>query len=402
MVHSIINTSALIEDLEQELNRILQYWIDYTIDEENGGFIGEIDTQEHVIPNAQKGLVLNSRILWSFSSAALKYPNPDWEMMADRAFHYVASHFVDRTYGGAYWALNADGTIADGKKQTYGIAFCIYGLSEYVKLTNSEEALLLAKQLYEAIEAHCIDPVYKGYFEAFAEDWELLSDVRLSDKDENTPKTTNTHLHVVEAYANLYQVWPDTKLADRIRNILLLFNDHIIDKDTGHLKLFFTNEWQSTLNEFSFGHDIETAWLLQHCASVLNDSVYRERFEQLAILMTKFTTHWLDDDGSLYYEINVDTGVVNKEKHWWVQAEASIGLFNAWQLTGNYLYLKLFERNWVFIETFIVDKKHGEWYWGVTVDNELMKQPKVGFWKCPYHNTRACLELLKRLQTVDI
>ncbi len=398
MFNEALNRAAFSRGAEQELYSILQYWTDNTVDDINGGFVGEIDAQENRITQAEKGLVLNSRILWSFSAAALAYPNDEWEKMAGRAFRYIADHFMDRTYGGAYWSLDAGGFKKNGKKQTYGIAFCIYGLSEYVKLSADKEALDIAKELFLVLEENARDPLYGGYVEALTEDWKKLGDVRLSGKDDNAPKTTNTHLHVVEAYANLYEVWPDEKLAAAVRHILLLFSGHIIDKETGHLRLFFSNDWRPAGNKVSFGHDIEASWLLLHCARVLDDEKIKDKFKKLAIAVARATLPWMDNEGALWYEKDISNGDINKEKHWWVQAEAMVGFYNAYQLTDDKRYLQLVKGLWQFIQDHLVDQNMGEWYWGMREDNQRMNEPKAGFWKCPYHNTRACLELITRIK----
>ncbi|GAB3412813.1 AGE family epimerase/isomerase [Niabella aquatica] len=389
---------VLAREMDAELGHILRYWISNAVDDRNGGFLGEIDNNNNPRPGAAKGLVLNSRILWAFSAAAGLRKDQQLVQLARRAYRYIRDHFIDRQYGGAYWSVTSRGEKLDGKKQTYGIAFCIYGLSEYVKLTSDKEALELARQLYVHLERHTADKEGKGYIEAFTESWQPVEDLRLSDKDENMPKTTNTHLHVVEAYAALYEVWPDGNLSGKIKDLLDIFDQKIIDKQTWHLKLFFNKEWGPAVSGYSFGHDIEAAWLLQHCAAALDDKMYLERFEQLAIKMSEATLRWVDKDGALYYEMDGVSGSVNKEKHWWVQAEAMVGFLNAYQLTNDPLYVQYLLHTWNFIRVHIIDRKYGEWFWGVKEDYTKMDEPKLGFWKCPYHNARACLEIIKRVR----
>ncbi len=393
-----VTPDGLVKSLETELHSILQYWLKFTIDEHNGGFYGSVDNDNFPDILAPKGLVLNSRILWAFSAAAVYEFNQQYKEAADSAYNYIQQYFIDVTHGGAYWSVDANGKPLDTKKQVYGIAFCIYGLSEYVKLTQNPDALQLAIDLYNSIEQHAKDKKGEGYVEAFQQDWSPIDDLRLSDKDSNTPKTTNTHLHIVEAYANLYEVWPNDVLRDNIKNLLTIFDTHIIDKNTFHLKLFFTNEWQSQTTTYSFGHDIETAWLLQHCATVIKSSVYEQYFKTLAVKMAQVTQNWVDKDGALWYELDISSKTINKQKHWWVQAEAMIGFYNAYQLSGNKWFWQLSVQNWQFIQQHLIDEQHGEWYWGVEENGELLNEPKAGFWKCPYHNVRACLQLITRLQ----
>lgn len=394
----IVAPEQFIRELKQEIQSVMQYWLQYTVDETHGGFYGSVDNDN--IPDllAPKGMVLNSRILWAFSAAAIYEYNQQYKETADRAFKYIQQYFIDLTHGGVYWSVDAEGKPLDTKKQTYGIAFCIYGLSEYVKLTDNAQALQIAIDLYKNIETHARDTTNEGYIEAFQQDWSAIADLRLSDKDSNTPKTTNTHLHIIEAYANLYQVWPDAQLKEHIKNILTLFDKFIIDKQTYHLKLFFTREWQSQTHTYSFGHDIETAWLLQHCANVVQSSVYTQYFKNLAVKMVQTTLNWVDKDGALWYELDISSKVVNRQKHWWVQAEAMVGFYNAYQLTGNKQYVELCIRNWEFIRECLTDTEVGEWFWGIDEEGELLNEPKAGFWKCPYHNIRACLQMIGRVQ----
>jgi mannobiose 2-epimerase len=393
-----ISSVEWVTALQQELQAILQYWMQHTVDEKNGGFYGSVDNNNIPDQAAVKGLVLNSRILWAFSAAAMYDNNPQYKDMAGRAFQYIRQYFIDPIHSGAYWAVDATGKPVDTKKQTYGIAFCIYGLSEYVKLTQNEEALNIAIALYKTIEAQAKDLTGEGYIEAFQQDWTPIEDLRLSDKDSNTPKTTNTHLHIVEAYANLYEVWPDNGLRENIKNLLTIFDRFIIDKNTYHLNLFFNRDWQPQTSTWSFGHDIETAWLLQHCATVIQSSVYGQYFKTLAVKMTQATLNWVDKDGALWNELDISSKELNKQKHWWVQAEAMVGFYNAYQLTAKKTYRRLSSRNWQFIQRYLIDAVQGEWYWGIDENGQLLNEPKAGFWKCPYHNVRACLQLIDRLQ----
>ncbi|MFD2920179.1 AGE family epimerase/isomerase [Terrimonas rubra] len=397
-IAGVIAPEQFTHEFQQELRAILQYWLQYTVDETNGGFYGSVTNDNIPDTTAPKGLVLNSRILWAFAAAATHEYNQQYKEAADRSFDYIQQYFIDLTHGGAYWSVDAAGKPLDTKKQVYGIAFCIYGLSEYVKLTRSDQALQLAIDLYNNIETHARDITGEGYIEAFREDWSVIADLRLSDKDSNTPKTTNTHLHIVEAYANLYEVWPDEQLRKNIKNLLTIFDQFIIDRNTYHLKLFFTREWQSQTAVCSFGHDIEAAWLLQHCAEVIESSIHTQYFKSLAVKMAQTTLNWVDKDGALWYELDISSKTINRQKHWWVQAEAMVGFYNAYQLTGNKLYVQLCGRSWQFIQQYLIDTEKGEWFWGIDEKGQLLYEPKAGFWKCPYHNVRACLQLIGRMQ----
>jgi cellobiose epimerase len=386
-------------ELETELHNILHYWQRYSIDTGNGGFTGRIDQDNQVHPMDPKGSVLNARILWSFSATYQFTKNPDHLSLASRAFDYISTFLTDPEFGGLYWSVDYLGNMLDGRKQVYAQAFGIYGMSEYYRVTKDERALKLALHWYHLIEKFSRDCLQGGYIDAFNRDWSFLDDKRLSAKDENASKTMNTHLHIVEAYANLYEVWPSQNLKTDIIHLLRLFDEKIINHDNHHLGLFFTDDWQMDAGIISYGHDVEAGWMLQSCAESIQDSASVQTARRNAETITVTAMEGLDKDGGLWYELNTKTGKKIFEKHWWPQAEALIGFCNAWQLTGNPLYKNALISNWHFIKNYILDTSQGEWVWGIDRDGKKMAgQDKVGIWKCPYHNTRACLELLSRLK----
>ena len=380
-----------------ELINILDYWLKNTIDKENGGFIGEINHQNVINNNSEKGAVLNARILWSFSAAYAVEKNPEYLKTAKRAFQYIKDYFFDNEFGGIFWSLQADGKPKDTKNQIYAIAFVIYGLSEFYKIFKNEDALELAQSLFYKIELYSKDYKNKGYLEAFTRDWQEIEDLRLSEKDANEKKTMNTHLHIVEAYANLYTIWPNQKLKDSIKEILEVIALYFINKYTWHLKLFFDENWKEKEDVISYGHDIEAAWLLQWCAETIEDVDLVRSYQKYAVEFAKSTKEGIDSDGGLWYEYEPKEQKLIAEKHWWPQAELWIGMINAWQLTQNEEFLEITEKNFEFVEKYIIDHKNGEWIWGVYADYSPILKDKAGFWKCPYHNSRACIELIKRL-----
>lgn len=388
--------NLLKQSFSIELTNILDYWKNHTIDKIYGGFLGKIDENNNVVQFAAKGSVLNARILWSFSASYnLNHNATDLEI-AKRCYDYFINHFVDHENGGVYWTVDYEGRPLDTKKQIYALSFSIYGLSEYYKATSDEKALILAKSLYADIEKYSYDSTWGGYFEAFAENWTQIEDLRLSDKDANEKKTMNTHLHILEAYTNLYKIWPDTGLKKQIIDLIAVFNRHIIN-DEGHLNLFFDEFWKSKSDVVSYGHDIEASWLLLEAAVVLNDDELISETQSTAIKIADASLKGVKT-GTMIYEFNPGQNHYNNEKHWWVQAEALVGFFNAWELTQNQGYLDVFLNIWNYIQEFIIDQKNGEWFWGRNHDGSIMLgEDKAGLWKCPYHNSRACIELLKRL-----
>jgi cellobiose epimerase len=388
---------SLKAEMHNELAAILEYWAANTVDAVNGGFIGAIDHKENKIYEAEKGAVMHARILWAFSAGYPVTRNEQHLDLAARAYEYIRTHFYDNEHGGVFWSINTDGSPKDTKNQIYAIAFAIYGLAEYHAVSGDYGALELAKGLYGIIETYSLDRKYGGYLEAFTRDWQPIGDLRLSDKDANEKKTMNTHLHIVEAYANLYRVWPDEVLKQAIAGLLETIDEHFINIETGHLRLFFNEEWVEKPDVISYGHDIEAAWLLLWCAETIADDGLIERYKKHAITMADATIQGLDADGGLWYEYDPQKNLLIAEKHWWPQAELLIGMANAWQLTRDNNYLDVVKANWQFVQEHILDKKNGEWIWGINADYSPIEKDKAGFWKCPYHNARACIELLHRL-----
>lgn len=382
--------------LEDELAHILNYWKNTVVNKKRDGFYGAVSYTDIPDPDAPLGIVMYSRLLWSFSAAASFTGDPEWRSLAGLAYTGIADFFEDKEWGGVFWSVSPDGRIMDDRKQLYGIAFCIYGLSEYYSLTRDSNVLAKATTLYRLIEHYGFDTTCNGYVEAFTRDWKEISDMRLSEKDQNERKTMNTHLHIVEAYANLYAVWPDQGLKERIQNLLFLFDARFIDPETGHLNLFFNDQWDLKSRLISYGHDIEAAWLLAWCAGQIGDTSWLERINNKVPRIADAAARGLDGDGGLWYEFEPETHQLVMEKHAWPQAEALLGFYHAWTVTGDEKYLRKLRQCWSFIQQFIKDKQGGEWFWGVYGDYSVMKKDKAGFWKCPYHNTRAVLGLLKK------
>ena len=392
-------TIHLKTELTAELDNILEYWSKQTIDPKYGGFIGQIDCNEYKNFEAEKGSVLNARILWSFSAGYAITKNEDHKRLAKEAFEYIINYFYDSEFGGIFWSINPDKTPKDTKNQIYALAFTIYGMSEYYAISKDEKALEYSILLYKKIQEYSYDPINKGYFEAFTRDWQPIEDLRLSDKDANEKKTMNTHLHIVEGYANLYKVWKDETLKNDIVELLEVIETHFINKKTGHLRLFFNENWIEKPDVISYGHDIEAAWLLLQCTERTQNKELIDRYKKYAILLADATFEGIDPiDGGLWYELEPEENKLMSEKHWWPQSELMIGFFNAYQLSNDQKYLDVVLKNWEFVKHYILDKKNGEWIWGINADYSLIEKDKAGFWKCPYHNSRVCIELIHRIE----
>lgn len=397
-MHSTIDTQRFRAEAEAVLHEnILPFWIRLA-DETRGGWYGAVRGDGTLLRDAPKGAVLHARILWAFSAAYRTTGRPAYLAQAARAEEYLLSRFYDRTYGGLYWSLAADGTPLDTKKQFYALGFAVYGLSEYARATGDAEALEYAVRLYRQIEAHSFDPVRDGYIEAAARDWSELEDVRLSAKDANERKTMNTHLHILEPYTNLYRVHRTEELRARLVHLIELFLGRIWSPSTGHLGLFFDDDWHSRDAGVSYGHDIEASWLLLEAAFEAGDAALTARVLDAAARIAAAAGEGLQSDGSLICERRAN-GTCDFERHWWVQAENVVGQLWLWRHHGDDTALARAAACWSYIRDCLVDSAGGEWWWGILSDGTPDRaNDKAGFWKCPYHNTRMCLEAMELLE----
>lgn len=392
---------STIDTLKNEMQEvltanILPYWMLRMVDREHGGFYGRITGTELLVPEAVKGAILNARLLWTYSAAYRLLGKREYLETAMRAKDYILSRFYDSEQGGVYWSLDARGCPLDTKKQIYAIGFAIYGLSEYARATGDAAALDYAIRLFRSIEAHSFDTVKNGYCEALTRDWNEIADMRLSEKDANERKTMNTHLHILEPYTNLYRVWKDDSLKERLRNLIFLFMDKILDEKTHHLQLFFDDDWNSKQRIVSYGHDIEASWLIHEAALVLGDKDVIARVEPVIRNIARAASEGFTAEGGMIYEKNLDTGHVDADRHWWVQAETVVGYMNLYRHFGDEDALQKAIACWEFIKSHLIDGEHGEWFWSLRADGTVNREEdKAGFWKCPYHNGRMCMEVME-------
>lgn len=377
-------------------SNILPYWLD-AMQDPRGGFYGRRDGNDMLDEYAAKGAILNARILWSFAAAYRHTGRQEYLDSALRARDYIIDHFYDPEFGGVYWSVDADGKPDDTKKQFYAIGFVIYGMSELARATGDPVALDYAVRLFHDIDTHSRDALKGGYLEAARRDWRPIEDMRLSDKDENASKTMNTHLHIIEPYTNLLRVWPDSLLRDRVRELLRIFLDKILDRESWHLGLFFDGDWRRQDSNISYGHDIEASWLLLETAQVLGDEDLLQETLAVTEKIAEASFEGRREDGSMVYELYGD-GRLNDSRDWWVQAECVIGQLYLWKFHGREDMLQKAWQTWRYISDNIVDLEKGEWYWGRTPEGDINRiDDKAGFWKCPYHNSRMCLESIALL-----
>lgn len=386
-----------ISEMKAELNDIQKFWSLSMVDNRYGGFLPGMNSIRQIDEQGQKGVVLNARILWAFSALAIHH-DPACRPLADRAFEYIRDCFLDTKYGGYYWSVTFDGKSFQTRKQVYAQAFVLYALVEYYSLTHDQKVLNYTWEVFELMEKLALDPVSGGYIEAFSRDWHQLTDWRLSNKDLNEPLSLNTHIHVLEAFTELLRISPAKPVITAIERIHRLFETHFMKSD-GHLNLFFDLKWEPVGNLISFGHDIETTWLLQESADVLPGFPKAVRVtDWIRHAGRVFLEEALLPDGSARYETDPSTGHDDRDRHWWVQAEGMVGLLNAYGNEGDPLFLEASWRLWNYIQMKLKDPSTGEWFWRINPDGCWLPEDSLaGFWKCPYHNTRACLEGMKRL-----
>ncbi len=406
----------LHQSAEQELTQhILPYWQKYAMDTDEGGYWGDISHHNEHDPSAPKGIVMHGRFAWTYSAAYLRFGDPAYLAAAEHAVEFILKSFLDEDYGGVYWSTDRSGIPADDRKHFYGIAFALYGLSEYVRAAAAAaapaadagnraeysrgEILSVCLDLYRSLEEHGRDQQHGGYLEACSREWGVMQDTRLSSRDLNCAKSMNTNLHVLEALSSLYRIYPDNAVAESIRSLVRVTIEQILDRSTGHLRLFFTREWNSLNTTVSYGHDIEASWLLWEAAEVIGDHALQNAIREAVIRMVQ-AVHAEAFQSSLGGVVNekeeshLDTDII-----WWVQAESVIGLLNAYEMTGEDEYLQRALQVWNVIQTYIADRENGEWKWGVDDSGNLLHtKSKGGFWKTPYHNGRACMEIMQRTQ----
>jgi mannobiose 2-epimerase len=384
--------------IEDDLRgNILPFWMSRVVDADGKAFIGSLTNDLAVDRSAERGALLTSRILWTFSAAYGRYRDAAYLAMAAHAYDDLILHFRDETNGGFWWSVAADGAVLRDRKQVYGQAFAIYALTEYHAASGNRAALDQAIETHRLIEKHA-RAAHGGYLEAFGRAWEPIEDMRLSSVDLNEPKSQNTHLHIMEAYTRLLASWPDPGLRAILAGLVDTMLTRIVDPATGHLGLFFAEDWTPRFDRISYGHDIEAAWLLTWAAEVLRDPALTVRIRPLAVRIAEVTLgEGVDADGGVFNQ-GGPNGPTDTNKEWWPQAEAVVGFLNAFQLSREERFLAAALRTWDFIEARLIDRRNGEWFRGVTRDGRVLdNELKVSFWKCPYHNGRTGLEAVRRL-----
>jgi cellobiose epimerase len=387
-----------IEISEYLRQNLLPWWSTKMVDSLNGGFYGRIDGKEQVYPDAEKGGILNARLLWTFSSAYRIFKDSSFLKLATRARDYILNNFIDREYGGGYRTVKFNGEPSDTRKHILTESYFIYALAEYYRATGDKESLDEAVKIFDCIEKYALDKESNGYFEVYTRDWKRSHDRLLNEKSAADEKTMITHLHLLEAYAGLYRVWPEKRMEERLRNILEVLNNKIVDKKTFHTIYFLDRDWNPTSTIDSYGHDIEASWLMVEAASLLKDPELINKVNKLSIKVANAAAEGLQADGSLLTEKQRTTGHLVTIRSWWEQAETIIGYLNAFELTGEGAYLDRSVNCWNYIKNHFIDYTNGGWYSLVLENGQPAGTDKAGYWTCPYHNGRMCMEVIERIK----
>lgn len=387
---------ALTKEIRQELeNHIMPFWKGL-IDREYGGFYGLVTNSLEIDKKAGKGAIATARQLWSFSSVYRVLKKEEYLTYARHAFQFLIDNVYDHEHEGLYWMVDYKGNPLDTRKHVYVQAFGIYALSEYYRVTGEEKALDYAKKLFHLIETVGFDREPGAYKEEFTREWVEQANEMLSENGVLADITYNTHLHILEAYTNLYRVWKDDVVRERLTYIVDVFYDRIYDSDTKFMKVFFNKKWESLIDLKSYGHDIEASWLIDDALKVLG--LVEEKYINMVVDMAyNIADQAILEDGSL--AIECENGIVDRTRIWWAQAEAMVGFLNAFERTKDERFLAIINKLWEFIKTYVVDRREGgEWHWSVLENNEPGPEEVAGPWKAPYHNSRFCLEFIERLE----
>lgn len=389
------------QEVSQEFRNILSYWQKYAPDYQKGGFYGRVDAQNQPDPKASKAIVLNARIMWTYAAAFLHGRQSKHLALAERAFHYINNHFRDYQNGGVYWSVEATGKPQERIKHLYGNSFAMYGLSEFYRASKHRPALDFAIDIFQHFEKYAFDAKEGGYLDALSPDWKEANSMVMSRIENREVKTMNTHLHILEALTNLYRAWPNQLLKERIKGLLEVFLVHIVDPAEHRMHLFMDEHWKVRRDAVSYGHDIEASWLLLEAAEVIKDELLIKKVKDTSLQMAEVASRGLTEDGSMNYEYDPETKHLNEEKSWWVMTEAMVGFLNAYQISGDEAWLQKSLKAWEFTKQKLVDKQGGEWFVAVKNGEPARNADKITAWKCPYHNGRACLEVMRRVDELQ-
>ncbi|MEK7476250.1 MAG: AGE family epimerase/isomerase [Candidatus Coatesbacteria bacterium] len=378
---------------------LLAFWLKHDLDGARGGFHGALDRAGTPDLKADRSLVLNARLLWTFSAASRMFSDPAYRDAAKRAFDYL-DKFRDRKHkGGYFWSVDAGGKVKDDHKYIYGQSFVVYGMIEYWLMSGEQNLQKRVFSIFHQFDLPAHDRVNGGYMESFKRDWqpELVIDP-IGPPDQ---KSANTHLHLLESLTSLVRATGHRQVRERLAELRSLFISKMVAPG-GYTREYFKPDWTPTKDESSYGHDVELAWLLPEATEALglpgNDP---DTLRISKALVDHALAFGFDRVRGGFFDRGPSNGMASdRSKNWWAQAEGLVGLLEVYKRTNDPAYFDAFERTAEFVFRDLVDPEYGEWYEGFKADGTLLNTNKASFWKCPYHNARACLEVIKRLDVL--
>jgi len=396
-----MSTKKLLDWAKQDLeSNLMKWWTTHTPDDKNGGFHGIVGYDNTPDTSAPRFIVLTARLLWTYSALYEISKDDRHKALATRAYDYLVKHHHDKEHGGFYAYVSPTGTVTNDRKFTYGNAFAVYGLSEYARVFNSDAAKKLAAETVNIMDTHIWDVEHKGYYETATRDWQYLPNVILIQEDPKNEKTMNTHLHVLEAYANLLRIHDTKPLRSKVRQLLYIMLNKVVNHENWHFNYFQTRDWTPTTPNLSLGHDIEGSWLLYEAAEILNEPEALADTRKVCVNMARAVyDDGIAESGGIYTTYYYKKRQYSQDLSWWEQCEGVIGFLNAYTLTREEKFLTASIAALEFIDKYFIDKKYGGWYAYISQDG----QPRPNWHKaspfmCPYHNARMSIELIKRLR----
>ena len=414
-------------ELETALKeKLLHAWYPRCMDTVNGGFISSFSYDWIPQGNQNKFIVSQARQVWTACKAAELYPeDPRYRKAADHGFAWLRDVMWDKEYGGFVELTDPQGNFTENgrEKRAYGNSFGIYALAAYAKLTKTEEAVNFARDAFLWLDDHAHDSIYGGYFQFLKEDGTPYPSTQIGNSgDSGIPaenyKDQNSSIHLLEAFTELYPVWPEERLKKRLHEMLLIVRD-TITRDFGSLTLFLYPDWRPVdfsdssrqfiddnirTDHVSFGHDIETGFLMVEAAEALGmgqDSMTVYKGKKMVDHTIK--NGWDNEnggifDGGYYYKGSKNIEVNLRAKDWWPQSEALNALLLYSILFPDEYYMEYYLKEWEYVNAYFIDHEHGGWYsHGTDYNPEANREPKANIWKTSYHTARALMNSLRWL-----
>ncbi len=408
---------------------LLDRWFPLAVDGVNGGYYTDITYDWKIAPRQHKMIVTQARQVWTASKAAIMFGNQVYADAAVHGFEFLRNSMWDPKYGGFFQMRDQRGMVCDhlgffDEKRTYGNAFGIYGLAALYRLTKDSRVLDFAKEAFRWVEEHAYDPEGKGYFQFIGPDGNPFDrsssyKTKAYDSAELGYKDQNSSIHLLEAYSELYNVWPDPLLKERISALLSLTRD-VITTEEGYMNLFFHSDWTPlsfrqaprdvreksyNLDHVSFGHDYETAFLMLEASYALGleeDTVTLSTAKRM--VDHAIANGWDEEyggffDAGYYLPDQVRCTIIRPTKNWWAQAEAlNILLMMSRIFPEDTTYSRYFVKQWEYVDKYLLDHEYGDWFeGGLDKEPQFKYGPKGHIWKCNYHTGRAMMNCIKML-----